>query len=919
MARSLGVFLLLPAAVFGQARTRPVDYALILEDAPAAQRATRAARLPRIQRAHRTLRAELERRQIPVHAATQLLANAIFVTVPPDREDELRALPGVRRIQALPRLVPALDRALDLVNAPAAWSILGGKDKAGAGVKIGIIDSGIDQTHPGFQDSTLSPPDGFPKGEADFTNGKVIVARSYVAQLAKISPDFYFPDDLTPRDRVGHGTAIAMIAAGVGHTAPLGDIQGVAPKAWLGNYKIFGSPGVNAGSLYGVLAQAMEDAFRDGMDIVTLALNEGDPAIYGPLDRDPVCSSNGVDVADCDIRAQLIETATRNGMLVVAAAGNDGNAGTRFPTLNSIHTPATAPSALTVGAVTNSHRLYATVQAEGGAAIAAAWGDGRKIDAPLTAPVGLPPGDGLVCAALPAGSLTGKVALIQRGTCAMADKINYAQNAGAVAVVLYQTDGLEEPIAKLFAETTGIPAVSVGFSDGSALRAAAGSGVKITLDPTLRVWDSTPATVADFSSRGPAIVTYGIKPEVAAVGAGIYTAAQRIDPNGYAYDRSGYTTVSGTSFAVGMAAGAAALVKQQFPTLKPGQIKSAVVNTANQNVRSRDGQARTTDVGAGLLNVADAVSVAAVVEPSTLSFGLIPSTTVQSGLTLTITNVSSSAATFSLAVNPRDQDARATVTVSPASVTLEPGKSDVVTVTLSGARPDPGSYEGFIDITGAGPALHVPYLYLVADGTPYNIFTLQNGGFTGAVYDDFWLLIFKVVDQFGVPVRSLPVNFNVVSGNAKLTRGDTATDIVGKAGVWATLSSQPGDQVFRGTAGPLSVDFFGYARAFPQIARAAPASGSTAIAAGAVISLFGTDLSDCTATAGPTDLPLALGTVSVSFSGGGISLPGRVRSVSPGQVDVQIPAELRGQTRVQVRLAVVGIASDPFTLTLSGS
>ncbi len=56
---------------------------------------------------------------------------------------------------------------------------------------------------------------------------------------------YYSPDDLSPRDHMGHGTAIAMIAAGVQNTGPQGTIQGVAPKAFLGNYKVFGSPSVN--------------------------------------------------------------------------------------------------------------------------------------------------------------------------------------------------------------------------------------------------------------------------------------------------------------------------------------------------------------------------------------------------------------------------------------------------------------------------------------------------------------------------------------------------------------------------------------------------------------------------------------------------------------------------------------------------
>jgi subtilisin family serine protease len=89
-------------------------------------------------------------------------------------------------------------------------------------------------------------------GDAAYTNGKIIVARSY-------EPMFALPDDATPRDRSGHGTALEMIAAGETNTGPLATITGVAPKSWLGNYKIFGTPGVNDNATYAAAIQALED------------------------------------------------------------------------------------------------------------------------------------------------------------------------------------------------------------------------------------------------------------------------------------------------------------------------------------------------------------------------------------------------------------------------------------------------------------------------------------------------------------------------------------------------------------------------------------------------------------------------------------------------------------------------------------
>ena len=106
--------------------------------------------------------AELKRRKVPVSSSNQLLVNAIFVSANPETAAELRQIPGVAHVVPTPPLYMDLDTALDLTNVSTAWSAVGGASNAGAGIKIGIIDSGIDQNHPGFQDPSLTPPAGFP-------------------------------------------------------------------------------------------------------------------------------------------------------------------------------------------------------------------------------------------------------------------------------------------------------------------------------------------------------------------------------------------------------------------------------------------------------------------------------------------------------------------------------------------------------------------------------------------------------------------------------------------------------------------------------------------------------------------------------------------------------------------------------------
>src|SRR5512140_3009218 len=258
--RSPIVYLLLlaVAGVFPAAAGRLDRFALVLEDAPVAARiesrkdlARRAASgaLGRIRTAQNSLRQALGERKIRVTGAAQTLVNAVFVAADESRIEELRALPGVVRVERMLPIRRQLDRAVELIGAPAAWNTLGGIQNAGAGVKIGILATGIDQTHPAFQDSSLRAPAGSPKcqpADCAYTNNKVIVARSYVETLVYGEmPEYSRPDDVSPRDRVGHGTAAAAVAAAARVTAPVATISGVAPKAFLGNYKIYGSPGVN--------------------------------------------------------------------------------------------------------------------------------------------------------------------------------------------------------------------------------------------------------------------------------------------------------------------------------------------------------------------------------------------------------------------------------------------------------------------------------------------------------------------------------------------------------------------------------------------------------------------------------------------------------------------------------------------------
>src|ERR1019366_9463383 len=393
MSVSRTLLILLAASVtvlpgFGQyARNR---YALILQDEPVASRyVTReqmhsaAADGYRRQLAQRqsAVHQELARRGVPIISSVSEVLNAVFVSAPAERVDELAAIPGVLGVRPMRQMHLTLNKATQLMNAPAAWNLVGGQSKAGAGIKIGILDTGIDQNHPAFQDSSLASPPGFPictyghTEDCSYTNTKVIVARSYVRQMAgftskdpvnlpddtSVPPDpaTSNPDDYSPRDRIGHGTAVASAAAGNTNTGSV-TRSGMAPNAWLGNYKIWGSPFVNENPSGDTWILALNDAVKDGMDVINMS--SGGAALTGPLDTGAACGAPAG--TTCDLLAAAFENAAKTVVMVVAA-GNGGSDGYNIPTFNTISSPATAPSVIAVGATISSHVMAPSVKVLG--------------------------------------------------------------------------------------------------------------------------------------------------------------------------------------------------------------------------------------------------------------------------------------------------------------------------------------------------------------------------------------------------------------------------------------------------------------------------------------------------------------------------------------------------------------------------
>jgi subtilisin family serine protease len=267
----------------------------------------------------------------------RVVLNAMAVLVPQASIERLKRIPGVREVHPSARFDLSLDRSVAAIGAPALWGPQ--LSTSGQGTKIGIIDDGVDQRHPFFDPRGYVMPPGFPKGQAAFTTAKVIVARVFQAP----SPRPRFSNLPFDPENSEHGTHVAGIAAGNPNTqATLGGgavaISGVAPRAYLGNYRVLTVPTISNVGLDGnspEIAAGIEAAVRDGMDVINLSL--GEPEI-----------SPGRDLV---IRA--IDGAAAAGVVPVVSAGNDFEAFGR----GSVSSPGAAAGAVTVGAATVAGRM----------------------------------------------------------------------------------------------------------------------------------------------------------------------------------------------------------------------------------------------------------------------------------------------------------------------------------------------------------------------------------------------------------------------------------------------------------------------------------------------------------------------------------------------------------------------------------
>ena len=589
----------------------------------------------------------------------------------------LTALPGVEQVLAVQQNQMANATSEQFTGVPAAWSV--GSGLTGAGVKIAVIDTGIDYTHADFGGSgdpaAYQANSGVSLAGSGFPNSKVAGGYDFVGDAydaggtgAAVIPQ----PDPNPLDCAGHGTHVAGTIGGYGVTAEgktyhgpydaqtLARTQflvapGVAPGARLYALKIFGCSGTTDDVI-----DAVDWAVKNGMNVINLSLGapfgaEGSP-FGGPESPDAVAVDNAV----------------RAGIVVVAAGGNDGSVA------YTASTPGVASGAIEVAAVDAHATLPGAVIGIGDGISAldangtAAFPVTGRLDVLKDATGGI----ALGCAASDYTAVQpADIVVTLRGTCPRVDRATLGQAAGAAAVVMVNTTAGAYPPQEGPIPGVTVPFLGVRPSDGAALLGA--DGTTVTIAGPITLANPTYRATADFSAGGPRSGDSALKPDLAAPGVSVSSAAMGTG--------IGAVQESGTSMAAPLVAGAAALVLQAHPRWTPGQVKAALMNTASETAIA--GYDPRTD-GAGLVQPARAVDtlVLATTGPGTasLSFGALAMTGPFSATqTVRLQNLGTHAVTYQLRTAFAGPALGVHVRIRPSRVSVPAHGTSSVTVALT--------------------------------------------------------------------------------------------------------------------------------------------------------------------------------------------------------------------------------------------
>lgn len=503
----------------------------------------------------------------------------------------------------------------------------------GEGVKVGVIDTGIDYDHPDIQKNYQGGYD-----------------------LVDLDDD---PMETTSDqgEPTLHGTHVAGTIAANGH------LKGVAPDASIYAYRALGPGG--AGTSAQVIA-ALEQAVKDGMDIVNLSLGN---------------SVNGPDYPT----SIAVNKASELGVLVVTANGNSG------PDNWTVGSPATAVKSFSVGASSNAQQIPVLVTKQSDAHM-------QMIPMQGSLPWNLQR-DYAVTTDITQSN--GKIALIKRGKkIPFYELAKQAQNNGAVAVLIYNNEpgAFQGSVASKDGQLQ-IPVASLSKQDGEALADYSRKHFPY-VDTVIK---QTEAGMAAFSSRGPVTVNWQIKPNISAPGTNIVSTVP-----------GGYQALQGTSMAAPHVSGAAALLKEAHPDWPNEKIIAALETTAKR-INDSNGQVPPATVqGMGEIQPDAAINADTIIYGSSLVFGKTGKKSIRDTAKITIENTSDQEKTYHFDI-PKVEKGIGWQLPKTIFVAPKQKKKVKIQINLLPMLLKKGMHQGWLSMSDGEKIYHLPYLFINQD------------------------------------------------------------------------------------------------------------------------------------------------------------------------------------------------------------
>ena len=651
--------------------------------------------------------------------AFDTLWNGLSIQIDPADLGTLARVPGVKALYPVVEIqapepdgaaVPDLYTAIQMTGADIAQLELG---YTGEGVKVAVMDTGIDYDHPDLGGC-------FGDG-CRVAYGYDLVGDDFSAGVN----DERTPDD-DPDDCQGHGTHVAGIIGANGV------VTGVAPDVTFGAYRVFGCSGSTWSD---IMIEAMEMALADDMDILNMSIGS---AYAWP--QYPTAAASD----------ELVNA----GMVVVASIGNEGDTGTY-----AVGAPGVGKKVIGVASFDNTHAVYPIFTVDDA---------GTPVDIgynPMSYSAD-PPTSGTedmiwIGRACNGDALendpSGMVALATRGDCSFREKALNAQAAGATAIVIHNN------APGNFNGTLGEPylpfvAVSISQEQGEYIKTLTMPVSMTWTDRTGSFPSPTGGLISSFSSYGLA-PDLSVKPDIGAPGGNIYST--------YPLEKGGYAIMGGTSMASPHVAGAAALLLEAKPNTPSQVVRDILQNSADPKFWSlAPGYGLLDHVhrqGAGLVDIDDAILATTKIEPGKLALGeseagpYMAMLTVENNgpdaVTYDLSYVSAVATTGTWADDVGYWLTDEYIDFGASSVTVPAGGTAVVNVTIYPPNgPNLGTYGGYIVFTpqDGGQVYRVPYAGFIGDyqdlpvltANPYGLPWLMGGPvytMEGGDYPEFWV------------------------------------------------------------------------------------------------------------------------------------------------------------------------------------